>query len=629
MRSANKFMLLATATLLVSAIPVLGQGSPESILPPGFGDPVESPKPGKQDKPAPNKPAGAPASILPDDLPDEDRPTARQTAPSSVNSGGSGSTSGLPQYAAPSAASGLPATTGETTGEDGAAGENVFAAPILQDLPPHARRSTDRVGVLATWDGDMGANAFGPHNGTFLTYLMKNVQAPLASRWGTIVLRRALTSKVDTPTDVAGADFVAERAWLLLRMGEAEAARQMVQAVDSDQYTLRLRDVAMQAALANADPAALCPGAEGHPEAGKDPYWMMSRAICSAFSGETSLAGALIDQVQDRDKTPAIDSLLAEKVVGSTRNTRRSINILWEDVNSLSTWRYGLATATALKIPDNLMATVGRHVRAWRAKAPLLSVEDRLVDADYAAALGAFSSATLVDTYAEASESDKPPQLSNLLGQAYTAASPEARLAAMKTIWADGDKDSIKSYARLILTARAAAGLPVDSGLASSADQIIAAMLTAGLDVQAARWSNTVRSGSLGWALLLVGLPQAPEQASSGDITGLDEGKSGKRAQFFAAALAGLGRIDADTASTVAETLGVPIAKQDAWTKAITTAARFRSPAAVALLAGVGLQGGDWSNVRPSYLFHIVAAMRQVGMEAEARMIAAEALTRS
>jgi hypothetical protein len=625
MRSANRLRLLASAALLVVAIPVLGQDSPESILPPGFGDPVETPRPAKNDKPASRPKAGEPESLLPDNLPDEDRKVSSGSAtPRTSSSPSVGSSGGAP----------LGSLTGEagteTASKDGEEGdEEDIAAPILQDLPPHVRRSTDRVGVLNSFDGDMGAAAFGPHNGSFLVHIMKNMQAPIASRWASITLRRALMSKVDTPKDVVGADFVAERAWLLLRMGEAEAARQMVQAVDADQYSLRMRDVAMQAALANADPAGLCPEAEAHPDAGKDPYWMMSRAICSAFSGETSLASALIDQVQDRGKAPLIDALLAEKVIGAAKNTRRSVNILWEDTNTLSAWRYGLATATAVKIPDTLMSTMGRNVRAWRAKAPLLPIADRLPDADVAAALGAFSSASLVDSYATAADNEQPPKLANLLGDAYADGEPSARLAAMQSIWADGAGNSLTAYARLILTARAAALLPVDSDFADSADQIIASMFTAGLDVQAARWSKTVSNGSLGWAILMVGLPQAPEKASAGDLTGLDTGRTGKRAQFFAAAMAGLGRVDAETASSAGENLGVPIAKQDAWTKAIARAAQLKSPAAVAVLAGAGLQGGDWANVRPSYLYHVIAAMRAVGLEGEARMIAAEALTRS
>jgi hypothetical protein len=459
---------------------------------------------------------------------------------------------------------------------------------------------------------------------------MRTLPAPVASRWASITLRRALMSRVNTPADVNGADFAAERAFLLLRMGEAEASRMMVQAVDADQYTPFMRNVAMQSALANADPAGLCPMIEGNPETAKEPYWIMSRAICSALSGESALASALVDQMRDKDRAPIIDVLLAEKVVGAAGNTRRSVNILWEDVSDLSAWRYGLATATALQIPDPLMQTVGPRVRAWRARAPLLTTTDRVEDADVAAALGVFSSAGLVDHYATmADEGLAPNAVADALQTAYAGPNAAARLTAMKAVWAAKSGSPYTSYARSILTARAAAMLPSSADFSGDADAIIASMFSTGLDVQAAKWFDVAGSGSLGWAILMVGLPERPKAASGGDITGLDTGVTGKRAQFFLAGLAGLGRIDAETASSAAETLGLPLGRQTAWTKAIVRAADAKEAGTVALLAAIGLQGESWAKVSPTQMYHAISALRKVGLEGEARMIAAEALARS
>jgi hypothetical protein len=49
----------------------------------------------------------------------------------------------------------------------------------------------------------------------------------------------------------------------------------------------------------------------------------------------------------------------------------------------------------------------------------------------------------------------------------------------------------------------------------------------------------------------------------------------------------------------------------------------------VALLAAVGLQTDDWAGVPPSHLYFITAALRRVGLDPYARMIAAEAMTRA
>nr|HMN55538.1 hypothetical protein [Sphingopyxis sp.] len=64
------------------------------------------------------------------------------------------------------------------------------------------------------------------------------------------------------------------------------------------------------------------------------------------------------------------------------------------------------------------------------------------------------------------------------------------------------------------------------------------------------------------------------------------------------------------------------------WSRAIDAAAGRGEKASVALLAAVGMQTADWNRLPPVHLYHIVAALHRVGLDPEARMIAAEAMTR-
>ena len=48
----------------------------------------------------------------------------------------------------------------------------------------------------------------------------------------------------------------------------------------------------------------------------------------------------------------------------------------------------------------------------------------------------------------------------------------------------------------------------------------------------------------------------------------------------------------------------------------------------MALLAGLGMQGSGWDKMTAMHLYHIVSALNRVGLTAEARMIAAEAVAR-
>jgi hypothetical protein len=518
-------------------------------------------------------------------------------------------------------------------------GEVPLALPP-QDLPAQARRSLDRIGVLAAEDGGFGEAAFGSADGRYLAYLMRTLRAPIASRWASIALRRAILSDVATPANVNPADWIAERAWLLLRMGEADAALMLVQAVDPDRYSPLLQDVALQAALAAADPAAACAYTDGVDRKRTEQAWPLMRAICAALSGESAQASAQIDAQRNRGAGRGIDGLLAEKVVGAGNNTRRSVKIEWEGVKQLTSWRFGLAAATAVDVPEPLYATVGPHVRAWQARASMLDPEKRQRAADIAAALGVMSSEALIDFYGLWADATDPAEQTGkpflLLRTAYAAGTSSERLSAMQSLWSAGEQNATLGYARSLLTSRAAARLKPDAELAESSPLLIASMLSAGLDVQAARWARIATDAGgdaelAAWGLLASGAPTqvVPWTRGALDDYMSNAGAATPRARLMFAGLAGLGRLPENEISDIAGDLAIPIGRQTAWTRALDRAVAAREQGTVALLSAVGLQGSGFGQVSPKNLYHAVSALRRVGLAAEARMLAAEAVTRS
>jgi hypothetical protein len=610
MRSwANRRLAAGTACGLVLAafaIPALGQDAPESLLPPGFGDPVPAPAPA----PAPGQPPAGPGSPAP--VP------ATGAAP-------------LPLPGSD------PLAPGEEEALDEDATEEEEAAEVDPfDLPPEARRSPAFVGVLTADNGGFGADAWSGANGSYLTLLMRGTRAPVASRWTQILLRRALLTQTQAPAGVAGADWTAERAWLLLRMGEADAARMLVAGVDVVDFTPKMFEVAQQVALATADPAALCPLAEPVAAYSQASSWTLARAMCAAMAGETGTASAIVDGARRGGKVRGIDLLLAEKVVGAAGG-RRAINIEWDNVTQLTAWRFGLANAVNVRIPAGLFGTVGPHVRAWQARAPMLDVEARLDSAAWAATLGVFSSAAYVDLVSAAFDAtdtaDAGDTLAGHLRSAYLGDSGE-RLDALRRLWSEPDNAELR-YARLVLTARAAARIAPAADLAGPMRDIIASLLTAGLDDAAARWSAVVEErgeADDAWALLAVGAPDGRVTVDSGKASAYVDAHDGDdkaRGRLLLAALAGLGRLPVADVNAIASDKGIPLGRRDSWTQAIDEAAARNQPGTVALLAATGMQTRSWRAVHPAYLYHIVAALRRVGREPEARMIAAEALTRT
>lgn len=594
MRSPSKrvvFGALAGVAGLALSLPAIGQGAPESLLPPGFGDT----QPERPAQPDPN--GTGPTSLLPPGTLASDTPNPDETT--------------------------------EAEGEEEEAEEPV-------ELPDAARRPIDIVGPLTPDNGGLGEGAFRRADGRFLSRLMRRLDAPVASRWTSILLRRALLSRVPTPAGVAPADWIAERAWLLLRMGEADAARMLVEGVDTDRLSPKLIIVAQQVALATADPSALCRLTNGAAAFSDDKSWGYARAICASLSGEGAIASALLDQARGKSRR-GIDYLLAEKVIGAGTNTRRSAMIEWADADHLTTWRFGLASAVGLAIPDELYATVGPDVQAWRARAPMFHPEDRVSAAGVAATLGVFSNAALVDLYSEIGERegdagrDTPTAK---LRAAYVGDDDSARMSAIRDLWSEGEKQPGGIYAFEILTARAAARLKPSDSFASDYPRLMASMLSAGLDTQAARWASLVEAGGSvddAWALLAVGAPQRVVTITAGQVDdyGARLGPEGAhKVRLLIAALAGLGRLSPTDVSGLADSYELPITAQNRYTRVLDRAAARGEQGTVALLAAVGMQTNGWKNVPPVHLYHITAALRRTGNEAVARMIAAEAISR-
>jgi len=593
-------LFLAGAAALAFAIPAAGQrdkAAPPPDLPPGFGDQGSAPAP-KAASPAANEAApAAPTAAAPDD-------GAVVTTP--------GDSAGA---------------AGEETVVPDAAGEIATATPQTE-IPEASRRPTNVVGFLKPDNWGLGPTEFGGANGVFLSSLMRRLDAPLPSRWTQILLRRALLSEIPAPQGLNEVDWVAERAWLLLRMGEADAARMLVQAVDVDRFTPRMFTVAVQVALATADPAALCPLVTPGRAVSDEPVWNLADAMCAALQGDSARASQIIDQARGTNGAGGIDILLAQKVIGAGLNTRRAVTVQWEGVDSLNSWRFGLAAATGLTIPANLMNGAGPQVWAWQARAPMIPLDQRVAAAQTAASLGVFSNASLVDIFSLLADQTDPSELNDTIGgrlrKAYTG-SLDDRMDAMRGLWNDKDPAGGR-YARLILTAAAAARIPPSANYANHADDLVASMITAGYDGEAAHWSGVVgNAGSdadRAWSILAVATEHPQVDLSVGRVKAFAGRGEGTRGRMLVAALAGLGRLRDPAA------LGVDPVPRSRWAHFIDAAARSNQPGTVALLAGTGMQTGDWRGVPPEHLYQIVSALRRVGLDHEARMIAAEAMTR-
>ncbi len=600
-------LALALALSMTSAW-AIAQNSPESLLPPGFE------KSKGAAKPAP--PAVPPAGSSPVVQPIPGAAPSGAARPATLPSGHK-----------------IP-TLKELESMSPDQLDELLGLKPKFDMPAAARRSMKQVGILAEDEGGMPAWSLERQSAELVKATLDGNKGQLVSRWGHILLRRALVSRLDAPQGMNPADFAAGRAALLVRMGEGEAARQLVQDVDAGNYTPALIQAAMDAYAFTADITGICPVTAVIGGARKDADWRVLRAICASFQGDGAAGLAQLDQLVGQDGWPRIDVLLAQRYAGAAGKARRTVKIEWGGVDGMNPWRYALTLAVGLEPPAALVKDLPVRYDFVAATAPMAKLELRAKGADRAAGAGILSSAAMVDLYSQiyAQDDINGPwaDAAETLRKAYVGESADDRHAAIVALW-DGAGNPQARYSRQVLTAYAAARLPVSSSFASDAPDLIASMLAAGLDQNALKWGSQAEIGSLAWGQLALAAPSraAPVDGSAlGTFQDNDPSPGNRKSRFLLAGLAGLGRVDGSAARDFAAKLGINLERQTRWTRLIDRAAEVNNRQLVILLAGLGMQGDGWDKMTSVNLYHIVAALNRVGLSAEARMIAAEAVAR-
>lgn len=615
-RSVVMGLLAGAGALALTTAFASANASPESLLPPGFDDPAPAPSP----RPAPRP-----------------TPTSTQTVPSGPSGGsvpviqpipgGSGSNATAGPVTLPP---GLPSLE-ELEKLDPAELDELLGLKPKFDMPPGARRSMEQVGLLDANEGGMPVGSVGKQPVSLVRASLNGLKTPMVSRWGHILVRRALVSRLEAPAGMAPEEFAGLRAKALNAMGEFEAARGIAQDVDVGNWNKTLADAGVDAFIATADITGACPAVRFRGTLRQDEQWQMLGSICNAFAGESAIARSALIRMRNQNKAPAIDVLLAQRYAGAAGRGRSAVNLEWKGVEELNPWRFGLALALGAEIPDELTDNLGTYYQRVAARNPALPVEERLGPAERAAREGIFSSRALIDLYsqiyAESGNEGAWGTLAAQLRNAYVAAEPGERLAAIKAVWGDESPD----YARLVLTAYAAARLPASQDLADDAGPLIASMLSAGLDKDALEWGEIVPEGSQAWAQLVLAQPNRATPVGSGAVDAFidDDTSAGQRkSAFFVAGLAGLGRLERGAVSDYSKSLGLELGRETRWSRMVSRAGQLRNQPLVSFLAGVGMQGEGWDKMTPRHLFYIVRALNNAGLAAEARMIAAEAVAR-
>ncbi len=337
-------LLLTGAALALSS--TLALAVPESLLPPSFDQPAPTPAPRSSPSPRAAAPA-APAAPAP--LPGSTSSPMIQPLPVP------GAEAQGPGVALPSNFPSLAELEAMSPDEF----NELFGLKPKFDIPPGARRAVRQVGVIDASEGGFAAGLLDDQPAALIQAALAANKGPLVSRWGHILLRRTLASRLDAPRTMNPVTFVALRAALLNRMGEGQTARALVQDVDSANYDTALAGAAFDAYLATGDLLGICPIAQLKSTLRDDPEWELSRSICTAYAGDARQAERELDRALYRGLAPRIDVLLAQRFAGAAGEGRRAVTIEWDGVNELTPWRFSLARALGVELPDGLRDDAG------------------------------------------------------------------------------------------------------------------------------------------------------------------------------------------------------------------------------------------------------------------------------
>ncbi|WP_416907797.1 MAG: hypothetical protein ACMVO5_12380 [Polymorphobacter sp.] len=513
------------------------------------------------------------------------------------------------------------------------AGDGLVDAPVVapvRDPLAALPRSARRIGLYPSGLRGWRETAYAASDGRFVAALMRRIEAPLASRWATIGLRNALLTRASAPAGLSPGDWVAARAGLLVRLGEIDGARALIDALPLEANTPAATRVAANAAMAAADLGALCPVARTGRQISADPLWELVLGMCAALEGDDISAAAVFDSLRNRASSVSpFDLRLAEGVAVVAGTGGSATNIAWGEAPPLTLFRFGVATAAGVQIPEAALGALGPARHGWIVRQPGIAAERRLASLGPAAVIGTVSAAEYVAGVSALAADDGPDSAAARLRAAFAAGSAASRLEAMRAIWGrsiPGLSQASARYAGYILTARAAARLEPADALAEDAADVIASLLSAGNVRAARRWwpvastaSGPVRARA--WALLATSgaLTATPEAlADWREQTGADDASAGR----LLAALTGLGMAEAEDYpdGLVAET-------ETRWSRALAEAAAAGRRGEVMVLVATGLQGA-WRAVPPHHLRAITAALVRIGKPGLARAIAAEAVTR-
>ncbi len=528
---------------------------------------------------------------------------------------------------APAAA---PNTVAAATAAAPAADATILTAPVSQPLPANLGGG----GGLHGKHG-LGAAAWSRSTGGFSTQLMLKMSAATGARYQHIMLRRLLLTSAAPPPGADPVKFLNARAHLLLRMGEVEAAKILLSTLPQAAFTRQSYAVAAQAHMAAIDLPSACPLATRAIVFSPDAQWPLISGVCSALQGDDGGAALGLDIARQEGKVNRFDLMLAEQMVTALAGGGRGGEIAWPEKGKFTSYRVGGVYSSGQRFPRKALLSAPVVVQNWLARSGAIDSDTRWALAWTATARGVMSAAEFSSLWAaRGSAMDDRARAyrpEGLYQRAFAAPKFSERQKAFRQLLALGKSEASRAAMWSLLAAPAAA-YPARADQAAFAPEAVRAMIMGGRPRDARAWwmplANSKSHDMLKvWALLLAAtgdkaLPVSQDLADDWADAQSGDDKA-RRIEITFAALQGLGY---DLKAPLGKNPSEP--DDTVLFQKLSDAVKRGARGEVVLLSHMAL-GQNWANTDVATLFAVLRAYRAVGLGAEARMIAAEAMIMS
>jgi hypothetical protein len=512
--------------------------------------------------------------------------------------------------------------------------------------------NSDSVGTMTAAEGGFGVAMWRGTNRALVDALLPRLPIDSSSLVVRDLMRRLLLSSATAPDgESKPGSLVALRARLLAAMGDGAGVDALLKSTPGRGDAEGLMRIEADTRFLANDNARACVLAANQISRHPTPYWQKAFIFCQAMAGEQDKASLGVELLRETDDEDAAFFTFIDAINGGGAAV----------VDSLarpSPLHLTMARAAKARLPADIISTDHPGVLRTVAISPNASVELRLEAAERAEAVGALAVDTLRQIYTGITFSNET--LANPLSRAEAESGPLSRALLYRTALIQTVPTAQAEAAHRALSLAREGGryastarifLPVLRGIKPSAElmwfapEAVRALLAAG-DLETVKtWLGFLRANALfnedSRQLLtevgpLVHLAGANDGEPWSDdhlrrwAAGLADNESSRRhaALLYTLIEALDGSVPEDLWANLLEgpqrvTIAMP--RPALWQRlhAATDAGRVGETILLALIA---LGDGGAAEAHPIILRRVLFSLRNVGLEAEARAMAVEAL---